>query len=162
MFLPISEKHPKDFDFFIGQWNVAHQRLRARLANCEEWEHFTGACHTKHVLGGFGNVDDNVIHFPSGEYRAITIRSFNAESQTWSIWWLDARSPGALDVPVVGRFHEGVGTFVTNDHFEGKPIVVRFLWDARIADAPRWEQAFSPDDGQTWETNWIMQFRRSA
>jgi hypothetical protein len=25
---------------------------------------------------------------------------------------------------------------------------------------PRWEQAFSPDGGQSWETNWKMTFRR--
>jgi len=27
---------------------------------------------------------------------------------------------------------------------------------------PRWSQAFSYDDGVTWETNWIMEFRRPA
>ena len=25
----------------------------------------------------------------------------------------------------------------------------------------RWKQAFSDDGGETWETNWIMDFRRS-
>jgi hypothetical protein len=25
----------------------------------------------------------------------------------------------------------------------------------------RWEQAFSLDDGQTWETNWTADFTRS-
>jgi hypothetical protein len=24
----------------------------------------------------------------------------------------------------------------------------------------RWEQAFSPDDGKTWERNWIMTMTR--
>jgi hypothetical protein len=27
---------------------------------------------------------------------------------------------------------------------------------------PRWEQAFSEDGGETWETNWIMDFTRAG
>jgi hypothetical protein len=27
---------------------------------------------------------------------------------------------------------------------------------------PRWEQAFSGDGGETWETNWIMEFTRAG
>ena len=26
--------------------------------------------------------------------------------------------------------------------------------------SPRWEQAFSDDGGETWETNWINDFTR--
>jgi hypothetical protein len=29
-----------------------------------------------------------------------------------------------------------------------------------MTPAPRWEQAFSPDGGETWELNWIMDFAR--
>jgi hypothetical protein len=28
--------------------------------------------------------------------------------------------------------------------------------------ACRWEQALSPDDGKTWETNWYMDLSRDA
>lgn len=37
---------------------------------------------------------------------------------------------------------------------------VRFEWTRPHSDAPRWEQAFSPDGGRTWETNWVMNFTR--
>jgi hypothetical protein len=36
-----------------------------------------------------------------------------------------------------------------------------FLWDARDPAAPRWEKAFSPDQGATRETNWTMHFQRA-
>ena len=113
------------------------------------------------ILGGFGNVDDNIVELPAGTYRAATVRSFDPKTGTWSIWWLDSRTPGSLDVPVVGRFANGVGTFLANDTLGQKPIVVRFLWTIPLPDRPRCEQAFSPDDGKTWETNWIMDFSRS-
>lgn len=160
MHLPLEPQRPTDFDFFIGEWRVSHRRLKGRLQGSSEWETFSGRSTCHHLLGGFGNVDDNVVELPGQTYRAVTLRSYDVKAKTWSIWWLDARTPGALDVPVVGRFENGVGTFLANDTFEGKPIVVRFLWTMGAVDRPRWEQAFSPDGGVTWETNWEMDFHR--
>jgi hypothetical protein len=37
---------------------------------------------------------------------------------------------------------------------------VQFRWDARNPENPIWSQAFSPDNGQTWEWNWQMTFHR--
>jgi hypothetical protein len=67
-----------------------------------------------------------------------------------------------LDVPVIGGFENGVGTFVADDVFEGQPIKVRFLWSDISKDACRWRQAFSEDGGRTWETNWVMEFTRAS
>src|SRR6516165_10673296 len=47
------------FDFFIGRWKVAHHRLRERLVSDTHWENFAGACETRHIIGGLGNLDDN-------------------------------------------------------------------------------------------------------
>jgi hypothetical protein len=93
-------------------------------------------------------------------YHAMTVRTFDTQTGNWAIWWFDGRNPGSLDPPVKGRFIDGVGTFIANDSFGGVPIVVRFLWDARDVHEPRWEQAFSSDDGRTWETNWINVFHK--
>jgi len=38
---------------------------------------------------------------------------------------------------------------------------VRFVWSNVTAPTPRWEQAFSADGGETWETNWVMEFTRA-
>lgn len=150
----------RDFDFEIGDWRVAHRRLKARLSNSSEWEGFAGTSSMHTILGGHGNVEDNVIDLPGGSYRAIALRSFDPAKRTWAIWWLDARAPHSLDVPVIGSFEGGVGTFYADDTLTGQAIRVRFLWLDTQGDAPRWEQAFSPDGGLTWETNWTMQFRR--
>jgi hypothetical protein len=161
MSITLDPTAPTDFDFFMGSWRVAHRRLKERLAGCSEWETFSGVCLVKKILGGFGNVDDNILELPTGTYRAATVRSYDAKLDRWSIWWLDSRSPGSLDVPVVGHFKAGVGTFFADDTFQGKPVRVRFLWTVPRPDCPRWEQAFSPDAGATWETNWVMEFTRS-
>lgn len=156
-----STGHSPDFDFEIGRWRVAHRRLKARLAGCPDWEAFEGTSETRPVLGGNGNVEDNLLHISPGSYRAIAIRSFDPASGTWAIWWLDARSPHVLDVPVVGRFEDGVGCFYADDMLDGRPVRMRFLWLRTDTATPRWEQALSDDGGQSWETNWTMDFERA-
>jgi NIPSNAP len=151
---------PNDFDFFIGKWRVHHRRLKERLAHNDDWEQFEGTSTVQKILGGLGNMDDNVIELPSGTYRAATIRTYDPAKQTWTIWWIDSRNSGRLDPPVVGRFEKGVGTFYADDQFKGKPIRVRYLWNA--STAPHWEQAFSDDGGKNWETNWTMDFTRAV
>ena len=150
-----------DFDFQQGHWHVAHRRLKARLAGCTDWEEFPGTSEQRPLLGGHGNVEDNLLHLPTGSYRALALRSYDPAGGTWAIWWLDARAPHALDVPVIGRFENGVGTFYADDTLGGRPVRLRFLWLGADTARPRWEQALSADGGASWETNWTMDFTRA-
>jgi hypothetical protein len=152
---------PNDFDFEVGEWRVRHRRLKGRLVGSNDWEEFDGACSMRRILGGQGNLEDNLIDLPSGAYRAIALRAFDPKTGQWAIWWLDARSPHSLDVPVVGGFENGVGTFYAQDTLEGRDIQIRFRWSETAGDAPVWDQAFSADGGVTWETNWVMRFTRA-
>jgi len=148
-----------DFDFQVGHWAVRHRRLVTRLAGASDWQEFGGTSHMQPLLGGLGNVEDNLLHLPDGAYRALALRSFDLDSGLWAIWWLDGRNPHALDVPVKGRFEGGIGRFVAEDSFQGRPVRVEFQW-SQTAAGPRWQQAFSADAGASWEVNWIMDFRR--
>lgn len=156
----MSQSNEHDFDFLVGDWRVLHRRLRERLAGNDEWQEFDGSCSMRTLLGGFGNVDDNVLNLPGGAYRAASMRAFDPASRRWAIWWLDARNPHTIDVPVVGDFSDGTGTFYADEAFNGRPIRVRFRWTDTRTASPRWAQAFSPDAGATWETNWTMKFVR--
>ena len=149
-----------DFDFFMGNWRVHHRRLKERLANNHEWVEFEGTCAGQKILGGLGNIGDCVLDLPGGAYRGVALRAYDPEKKQWSIWWLDGRSPGQVDVPAVGRFENGVGTFYADDTLKGKPIRVRYLWTRVTSNTPHWEQAFSVDAGETWETNWTWDFTK--
>jgi hypothetical protein len=158
---PVSGLH--DFDFLVGRWYVHHRRLREMLSDRREWVEFEGTSIVQKVLGGYGIVDDNVIEFPDGAYRGAGLKSFDAQSGQWSIWWLDSRSPlGPLDPPVRGGFENGTGMFFADEIFKGRPIRVRLTWSAITPTTCHWEQAFSTDGGASWETNWVMEFRRTA
>ena len=149
-----------DFDFQLGSWRVKHRRLKERLVGSSNWEEFEGISDMWTVLGGNGNVEDNVLLISSGTYRAIALRSFDPIQKRWAIWWLDAREPHALDVPVIGSFENGVGSFYADIVLNNAPVRVRFLWSRTDQSSPRWEQAMSLDKGKTWETNWTMDFLR--
>ncbi len=133
-----------DFDFEIGQWRVAHRRLRERLAGCSDWEEFGGSADMRPILGGNGNVEDNLIHLPSGSIRAIALRSFDPATGSWAIWWLSSTAPHVLDVPVKGRFEHGEGSFFADDVLRGRPIRVRFLWLRTRTATPRWSRRSPP------------------
>lgn len=152
---------PAGFDFIIGDWRVRHRRLNSRLTGCTEWTEFLGESSTRKILGGLGNVEDNILFFPEGQVRAAAFRSFDPKTGAWSIWWLDGRAPHHLDVPVIGTFAEHVGVFYAQDMLDGRPIKVRFTWHANPGGNPQWAQAFSDDEGRSWETNWTMEFQRS-
>jgi hypothetical protein len=153
--------HLQDFKFLVGEWRVHHRRLKERLAGSHEWQEFDGTCRNFELLGGRGNVDDNLINLPGGSYRGVGLRSYDPKTAQWAIWWLDGRNPfGDLDPPVKGHFENGVGTFYANDTLRGKTVRVRFTWSKITANSAHWQQAYSPDGGQTWEVNWEMDFAR--
>ena len=136
-----------DFDFLVGHWQVRHRRLKERLRSSREWIEFDGTSIVSKLMGGCALVDDNVLDFPPGAYRAAGLRSFDAAPELWSIWWLDSRTPlGPLDPPVRGRFREGVGTFLADETFKGRPIRARFTWSQITPTSAHLEQAFSPDE----------------
>lgn len=73
-----------------------------------------------------------------------------------------ARAPDRLDVPVRGSFRDGVGIFQCEDQWNDTPVTVRFRWSKIEKNSAVWDQAFSTDGGQTWESNWVMDFTRAA
>lgn len=148
------------WDWLAGEWAVRHRRLDGRLVGSTRWEEFDGTCTMWKTMGGQGNVDDNVLHMPQGTYRAVGIRAFDPQTGRWAIWWLDARNPTVIEAPVYGGFENGVGTFIGEQEFNGRNILVRFQWTGIAANSAHWDQAFSPDGGATWETNWHMDFTR--
>jgi hypothetical protein len=147
-----------DFDFLIGSWQVRHRRLRRRLAGCTEWDEVAGTAATESLLGGLCIVEEH--RTAVSALSGVAIRTFDVARRLWSIYWVGA--DGLLGAPVHGGFEGGVGRFAGDDLHDGQPIQVRFFWTRDGPDAARWEQAFSADEGATWEVNWTMAFSRAG
>jgi hypothetical protein len=145
-----------DFDFFVGTWKGYNRWLRERLAGSNEWEEFEGHSVIHKILNGMGNFDEVTMYREGGEMQGVTLRLYNPDTHEW------ASSMGANNLfpPMVGKFENGRGMFYAYELFGGRHIYSRFIWTSQNENACRWEQAFSIDGGQTWETNWTTDFVR--
>jgi hypothetical protein len=156
-----TEPTARDFDFWIGRWTVRNRVLRERLAGSDEWDEFDATVEARLILDGLGNEDEFQTDHDGG-FTGMSFRFFDPVRKRWSIYWADSRRPGVLDPPVFGGFAGDVGVFEGPDTHAGRPILMRFTWTGVTTSTPRWEQAFSEDGGETWETNWIMDFTRAG
>lgn len=150
----------RNFDFLYGHWLIRNHRLLAPLQSRQEWEEFDATSHCVPILGGIGNQDDFLSAHRPG-FIGMSLRLFDLEKRRWRIYWMDNRT-GVLQAPVFGAFDGSTGIFHGEDHYLGRPILVRYMWTRIDTATPHWEQAFSADNGHTWETNWEMEFRRAV
>jgi hypothetical protein len=149
-------KPTSDFDFLVGTWRVRNRWLRERLTGCTDWKEFETTSVVRSHLNGMVNVDEAAL--PG--YRGMTFRTYDVAAAEWSLHWLQSRDLRMDPTPVRGRFDDGAGTFLARDTHAGVPILCRFRWTVPGPDAALWEQAFSTDDGASWETNWTMHHER--
>jgi len=152
---PTNSSSLNDFDFFVGKWNLRNKKLVSRLNKCTEWIEFHSTQEMYKILNGLGNIDNFLATFNGVPFEGMSLRLFDPLTKLWSIYWADSNT-GKMDPPVQGSFENKIGHFITKDIFEGSPILVAFRWDARDENNPIWSQAFSDDNGETWEWNWYM------
>jgi hypothetical protein len=142
-----------DFDYLVGKWTMKNKHLNSRLNNCKEWTEFESTVEDHGGLEGMGNFDVVRRDVDGKVYEGRTIRIFDPETKLWRLYWADSNG-GPLDPPVVGSFENGIGLFFCKDFQVGRPVIVVFRWDKTNPENPVWSQAFSDDNGKTWEWNY--------
>jgi hypothetical protein len=157
--IPSKTSSQSDFDFFPGSWNIINRKLKTRLNNCTEWENFNARQDVNLILNGIGNSDRYYANLNGTNFEGMTLRLFNPKTKLWSIYWADSNE-GKLDLPVTGSFENNIGKFYAKDAYKGKKVIVMFKWDKTDPAKPVWSQAFSADNGKTWEWNWYMNFEK--
>ena len=148
-----------DFDFLNGYFDVEHRRLIKPLTGSSEWESFSGTCSARTHFDGAISIDE--MRFPTKGSYGLSVRLFDPVAKEWSIWWINSTTM-QLYPPVRGGWSEDGSScrLVGEDEFDGKPILCSYEWSDITAETAHWEQAYSNDGGETWETNWTMDFTR--
>lgn len=160
---PVGQKRDgqHDFDFNIGTWKTHVSRLQNPLAGSTTWVEYDGISVVRETLSGRASVFELTADGPAGHLEGVGLRLYNPESHQWSLNWANGRT-GILGVPTIGEFKNGRGVFVDQESFNDRAILVRNSFMDITPNSARFEQTFSDDAGQTWETNWVMTFTRLA
>jgi len=143
-----------DFDFEIGRWKTHLKRLLNPLTGSTAWVEYDGTTMVRKVWNGRANLVELVADGPAGHFQGLSLRLYNPESRQWSLNFANANS-GAMAQPTIGEFKNGRGEFFDQETFNGRTILVRFVISDITPNSCRFEQAFSDDEGKTWEVNWI-------
>jgi hypothetical protein len=143
-----------DFDFEIGTWKTQLKRLQHPLTGSQGWVELDGTSVIRKVWDGRANLVELDVTGPSGHIVGLSLRLYNPETRSWSLNFASA-STGTLSVPTIGRFANGRGEFFDHEELGGRQILVRNVFSEITEASYRFEQAFSADEGKTWEVNWI-------
>ena len=156
---PATRDGQRDFDFEIGTWKTELRRLQKPLTGSTEWVEYTGTTVVREVWGGRANLVELAVDGPAGRLEGLSLRLYNPETRQWSLNFASVKG-GELSPPSIGGFVDGRGEFFSKETLGGKPIVVRFVISDVTERSVHFEQAFSADNGKTWEVNWIAQDTR--
>ncbi len=150
-----------DFDFEAGRWKIHLKRLLHPLTGSKEWVEFDGTTVTRKVWDGKAWLEEFETTGNTGKVQGLTLRLYHPESHQWYLYWSNAKD-GALGIPTIGEFKDGVGEFYDQEPVNGRVILVRYVWSRITPNSAHFEQAFSEDGGKTWEVNWITDQTRVA
>jgi hypothetical protein len=143
-----------DFDFEIGTWKTHVRRLLHPLTGSTSWVEMEGVTTVKKVWGGRANLVELEADGPGGHFEGLSLRLYNPNTQKWSLNFASS-SDGTMTPPTIGEFKNGRGEFYSHETLNARPILVRFVISDITSTSCRFEQAFSADEGKTWEVNWI-------
>jgi len=151
--------HQHDFDFEFGRWTAKLSRRLRPLTGSNEWVAYEGTSVVHPLWQGRSNVGELDVTGPAGHIEGLTLRLYDPTARRWTVRFANSRD-GDLTPGLVGGFTDGRGEFMDQEVMDGKPICVRFVFSEMTRDTFRFEQAFSADEGRTWEVNWVSTFTR--
>jgi hypothetical protein len=153
---------PHDFDFELGLWKTHLRRLQHPLTGSTTWVEYDGTTTVRPVWNGRANLVELAVSGPAGAIEGLSLRLYDPASRTWSLNFASIRG-GGMSPPTIGGFDaSGRGEFFGRETMDGKDVLVRFVISDIKPTSCRFEQAFSTDDGATWEVNWIAVDTRVA
>jgi|HubBroStandDraft_2_1064218.scaffolds.fasta_scaffold76627_2 hypothetical protein len=145
-----------DFDFEIGTWKSHGSRRLHPLTGSDTWAEFDGISVVRKIWNGRANLVELEADGPAvGHIENLSLRLYNPQSHQWSLYYASSKS-GALSMPAtIGEFKNGRGEFFDMELINGRNTLVRNVWSDITPNSCHFEQAFSIDEGKTWEVNWI-------
>jgi hypothetical protein len=151
-----------DFDFAVGTWKTHVRRLLKPLSGSNEWVEGTGAVSTRKVWDGRAQLEELSMDAPGFHLEGLALRLYNPKTHQWRLHWANAKRGILSDAVAFGSFKNGRGEFYDAEVINGKNVFVREIFSDIKPDSHHFEQAFSEDQGKTWESNLIVDLTRTG
>jgi hypothetical protein len=157
--MPCQDPASRQFDFWLGEWNVVNHQRRAEGT---PWG-ITGSATDRvyPVAGGCGIVEHWRGTAAQGLVLGYSLRAWNPGKNQWDLVLLWPQPDQPRFVTLAGQFHGSRGDFLrTITDTAGNEIRTRFTFSEITDTSLRWNNGTSRDGGRTWPATWIMEFTR--
>lgn len=148
-----------DFDFNIGTWKTHIRRLKHPLTGSDDWVDLNGTVEVRKVFNGRGQLEEIEADGATGHLEGLTLFLYHPEAHQWAQYFANS-AEGVLGQPEIGEFKNGRGELCQQEFFNGRSILVRFIWSDITTNSHNIEQSFSNDGGKTWEPNFVATLTR--
>lgn len=155
------EPEARQFDFWIGEWDVENRQRSPEAAPGDTTLLATGSAtdRVSKVLGGCAIVEHWFGELTHTTQRGFSVRAWDPTSERWVLWlnWPGPQGPGFARLE--GTFADGIGTFTREVQGAQGSATVRFTFSGVTDAGFRWTGAFAPQGG-SWTRFWVMDFKR--
>jgi hypothetical protein len=148
-----------DFDFHFGNWATHVKILLNPLTGSKKWVESDGRVSVRKIWDGLGNLEELEASNATTHFKGITLFLYDPKSYQWSQASANM-DDGTLSTPLIGEFKNGRGEFYGQQTYNGRAVLVRFVWSDITVNSHRVEQSYSADGGKTWEPNLIANLTR--
>jgi hypothetical protein len=148
-----------DFDFNLGGWKTHIRSLLHPLTGSNDWTEMNGTVVVKPIWGGKAQIEEIEADGPAGHFEGMTLFTYNPQAHQWYMNYAGSDS-GSVDEPNVGEFKDGRGEFYSHELYQGRAVLLRFIWSDIKPDSHHVEESFSVDGGKTWEPHFIADLTR--
>jgi hypothetical protein len=149
-----------DFDFHFGTFHTHIRSLTHPLTGSTTWVELDGTVKTRKVWDGRANLEELEAGNSTSHFQGLTLFLYNPKAHQWSQAFANIDSGTLPTNPLIGEFKDGRGEFYDQEPFNGRTILVRFVWSDITPNSHHVEQAFSDDGGKTWEINFVANLTR--
>lgn len=155
-FSAFSEDKHRQFDFWIGEWDVNLRMLQGDLTFKDT---IKARAHIYSILNGKAILE----LWDSGPIKGYSLRYFDSDSQKWVLWLNWPNPETSRTTSLSGEFRHGRGDFRSQFTTpDGQTIDQRYSFNDITPFSLRWDDLNSNDGGNTWRKNWRMEFTRTA
>jgi hypothetical protein len=148
-----------DFDFALGTWKTHISVMQHPLSGSTSWTQIEGTAVIRKVWDGRADLEEIEGDSATGHFEGMTLRLYNPQAHQWNLYWANGKD-GTLATAMVGEFKDGRGVFYDQETNNGRAILSRNIYFDITPTSYRFEQAYSDDGGQTWETNFTAALTR--